>query len=189
MVNFNDLLKSADDAGFSAVPPDEYDVEVVKAEAKVSSTSQRNMIVVQLKILAGPHAGKSVFNNFVITTDNPNALGFFFRNMAALGLERTYFESNPPLAQVAAALVGRKATVKVSVREWNGSERNQVDSIKKLAGVGGATPFIPGVVVPQQMATTPPLPPAPVMGTVAPPAAPPAVTDPVPAAEPPVVPF
>jgi hypothetical protein len=156
-VNFNDLLKAADDAGFGTVPADEYEVEVAKAEASKTGTGKQK-IAVQFKIIAGPQVGKSVFNDFVITTDNPNALGFFFRHMDALGVPRAIFEQNPPLAQVAAMLVGKRATIAVSIRQWNGADRNQVDGVKRSTGGGGATPFVPGMVVPTPMTSVPPAP-------------------------------
>ena len=176
-VNFNDLLKAADDAGFSVVPANDYDAEVATAEAKTTS-SGKNQIAVRFKITSGPQAGKSVFNNFVISPDNANALGFFFRHMAAMGLEREYFAANPPLAQAAAALVGRKVTITVSVEQWNGQDRNRVNAVKKAGGVTGvgATPFIPGMVTPAPM--IPPAAPAvsipqpPVISDTVPPAAP-----------------
>jgi hypothetical protein len=148
-VNFNDLLKAADDAGFSVVPANEYEAEVATAEAKTTSGG-KNQIVVRFKIIAGPQAGKSVFNNFVISPDNANALGFFFRHMAAMGLEREYFAANPPLSQAAAQLIGRKVTITVSIEQWNGQDRNRVNAIKKAGMVSGvgATPFIPQAMPP-----------------------------------------
>lgn len=163
-VNFNDLLKAADDAGFSIVPASDYEAEVATAEAKTTSTG-KNQIAIRFKILAGPQAGKSVFNNFVISPDNANALGFFFRHMAALGLEREFFAGNPPLNQAAALLVGKRATITVAVEQWNGADRNRVNGVKKsgagLPGVG-ATPFTSVTTPPQvQMPFTPPVVPAP----------------------------
>jgi len=185
-VNFNDLLKAADDAGFSVVPANDYDAEVATAEAKTTS-SGKNQIAVRFKITSGPQAGKSVFNNFVISPDNANALGFFFRHMAAMGLEREYFAANPPLAQAAAALVGRKVTITVSVEQWNGQDRNRVNAVKKAGGATGvgATPFIPGMVTPAPMPVIPPAPPvvapsvpvAPFVPEPVPPLAVPPVTD------------
>jgi Protein of unknown function (DUF669) len=127
-INWNDLRKSADDAGFSVLAAGEYDAMVESAEAKKSS-SGKDMISCRFAVESGPHAGRKVFNQFVISPENANALGFFFRHMAALGLTSDYFEKSPSLETVATDLEGRRCRVTVSIREWNGQERNQVDKI------------------------------------------------------------
>lgn len=189
-LNWGDLIAGADDAGFTAVPAGEYDAIVDTAEvAKTSGNNgaPKDQIKVKFKVESGPHAGKALFNNFVLSPENPNALGFFFRHMAALGLTREYFQGNPPLTQVAAALLGRRCRVKVSVRIWNEEERNQIDKI--LPPVGGVTaapaiaaPGVPAAPVPGYVpapgmvpATTagipaPPVPPTPTAYAAVPPA-------------------
>jgi hypothetical protein len=141
--NFSDLTKAADDAGFTVIPKSDYDLEVVTAEAKQTGTG-KHKISVRFKVISGPYAGKSVFNDFVISPDNGTALGFFFRHMKVLGLDRGYFDTNPPLTAVASSIIGRRCTGSVSIREWQGQERNQLDGIKPLAGnVTGSAPMMP----------------------------------------------
>jgi hypothetical protein len=144
--NWDDLTKAADDAGFEAVPAGEYDVEVATAEAAKTGGNNggtKDKIKVKFKIENGPHAGKSLFNDFVLSPENPNALGFFFRHMAALGLTREYFQGNPSLPVVAAALVGRRCRVKVSIRMWDEQERNQVDKVLPPLGGAAASGIVP----------------------------------------------
>lgn len=148
--NFTDLTKAAEDAGFTVLAKGDYDVEVVTAEAKVTGTG-KPQIAVKLKVIAGPSTGKTLFNNFVITKENANALGFFFRHMAAFGLPIDYFNTNPPLAQVASQLVGKRATVSVSIRQWQGTDRNQVDGVKPLNGAGA----LPGTGIPSALGALP----------------------------------
>lgn len=138
-INWQDLQQAAADAGFSVLPNDEYDVSVATAEAKKTSTG-KDMIAVRFKVESGPHEGQSVFNQFVLSPENGNALGFFFRHMGALGLDKEYFAAMPALTQVAAALVGRRCRVKVSTRVWNDQERNQVDGVMPPVGGPGAPP-------------------------------------------------
>lgn len=137
--SFGDLLKAAEDAGFSNCPPGIYDVRIVAGEAKQTS-AQKDMIVVKFEIIGGPHGGRKVPNNFVISPENANALGFFFRHMRALGLDSVYFTKNPSPAQVAADLVGRECRIEVGTRVWNGEEREDVKKIMApLAGVAGVS--------------------------------------------------
>lgn len=136
--SFADLLKAAEDAGFSNCPPGTYDVKVVAGEAK-STSAGKDMIVVKFEIVGGPHGGRKVPNNFVISPENANALGFFFRHMRAMGLDSAYFSKNPSPAQLAADLVGRTCRIEVGTRVWNGEER---EDVKKILAPGGVTPGV-----------------------------------------------
>jgi hypothetical protein len=156
--NWSDLQQAADDAGFTVLSPRKgADAEVVDATFKKTANG-KDQYAVRFKLLGGPDDGKSVFNNFVISPDNANALGFFFRHMAALGLTREYFASNPPKEAVAKALVGRRCRLDISIRTWNDQDRNQVDNV--LPPIGGATTVSPAVGGPYPSVpdATPPIP-------------------------------
>lgn len=137
--NFADLMKAAADAGFSNCPPGTYDVKVIAGEAKTTSAG-KDMIVLKFEIVGGPNAGRKVTNNFVISPENANALGFFFRHMAAMGLDNAYFGQNPAPAQVASDLVGRTCQIEVGTRVWNGEER---EDVKKILRSGSGAPTAP----------------------------------------------
>lgn len=160
---FSDLLKAAEDAGFSNCPPGTYDARVAEGTAKTTSAG-KDMIVVKFEIIGGPHGGRKVPNNFVISPENANALGFFFRHMRAMGLDAAYFSQNPSPQKVAADLVGKTCRIEVGTRVWNGEEREDVKKI--LAPVSGAeTPAAPApAVVPAVDASKP----APVADPMAP---------------------
>lgn len=183
VIDFGQLMKEAGE-GFQPVPTGPYNAEVTKATATTSSTG-KPMIKVTLRIVGGPHEGRQLFDQFVITAGNPNALAFFFEHMAAFGLDRAYFAQNPPMESVAAALVGRQVMVSVGVREFKGADRNEVQAYKPIAGgqVGvpvAATPtgFGPGAAAPAPVPQVAPAPaPAPVP-------APPAPAAPAPAPQP-----
>lgn len=138
--NFSDLLRAAQDAGFSNTPPGTYDVTVIESEARQTSAG-KDMIVVKFQIVGGPHNGRKVPNNFVISPENATALGFFFRHMRALGLDDEYFGQNPSPQQVAAALIGRNCRIEVGTRTWNGEEREDVKKIMPSV-VGQTTPVV-----------------------------------------------
>jgi hypothetical protein len=126
--HFSDLLKAAEDAGFSNCPPGTYDVRVVEGVAKTTSAG-KDMLVVKFEIIGGPHGGRKVSNNFVISPENANALGFFFRHMRAMGLDNAYFSQNPTPQKVAADLVGKTCRIEVGIRVWNNEEREDVKKI------------------------------------------------------------
>lgn len=141
-VHWNDAIASADDAGFNVLPASEYDVYIESAEYKPTSNDKASYVV-RFKVESGPHEGQSIFNNFVVSPENSNALGFFFRHMEAMGLPRSFFASEPSHEAITSALVKRRCRVKVSIREYNGQDKNQVDRV--MPPIGDAPPSASGM--------------------------------------------
>jgi hypothetical protein len=150
-----DLIKAAEDAGFSLIPNATYDVKVAAAEAKTTAKG-KDMISLKYEITTGPHAGRKVSNNFVISPESPVALGFFFREMKAMGLDHAYFGANPAMNAVAANLVGKTCRIELGTKMWNGEERNEV--VKVLAPAGGVAPSPMAAVAPQPQPVAQPAP-------------------------------
>lgn len=143
-VPWSDLQKAAGEAGFDPVPAGTYDVVIDTAQAKTAATG-KNMIAVKFKVENGPQQGKTIFNQFVLSPDSANALAFFFRHMTALGLGEAYFAAQPPLERVAGDLIGRRCQVQVSIRQWQGTDRNQVEAVAPPVGGPGAAPAPAGL--------------------------------------------
>lgn len=146
-VSWGSLRKTAEDAT-RPLPPDWYDVTVVKAEFKVASTGN-NMIAATLEVDSGPHTTRRLFTNFVLSVDNGFALGMFFRNMGTFGLDDAFFTGiqQYPVEQgmemIAQALLNRSVRTKVGIRKWQGQDRNECVEFAARAGGG---PVAPGVV-------------------------------------------
>ncbi len=191
--DFKKLLQDAKAGG--AWPLGDYDFEVADANVKVSGNGSGNeMLVTKLRCLVGPYAGKHITNNFVLTIDNPTALGIFFRHMAAFGLDDNFFaqigEGN--LAPAAQALKGRRARITIGHRQWNGGTQNDVKAVNPLTD--GLSNTLPGAVAgsppppppaqamtpPPPPSTPPPPPPPPPPAMATPPSAPPPPPPPVP---------
>ena len=138
MVNFKDLMDAAG-GSFEPLPKGPVDAVVTAAEATKTSNG-KTMYKMTWSVLTGPNANRKVWGNQVISPESPSALGFFFRQMAALGLDADYFSGNPSEEQVAKDLVGRQATLMLDQKEYQGTLRNEIKDIRKLAGVlpGGA---------------------------------------------------
>lgn len=174
-MNWQDLITQAEEGGgFDALPEGPYEAVVSDAVAK-NATTGKQMIVATFDITAGPYKGRKVWNNFVISKDNPNALKWFFQHMKALGLGADFFAHNPSLEAVAAQLKGKTCTLQVAQKTYQGETRNEV---KKITSSGGA-PASPGgfgtaAPTPTPQAETPTPTPAPTPETPAQ-GAPPAV--------------
>lgn len=139
--DFEELLGIAKEAGFTTVPPGTYHVEVDRAEYVLTKTG-KPMFKVMYRLIPGMNGEVkgTVWTNIVISKENPVAMMFFFKNMAAMGLPESWFRTKPTMEQVAEALVGRPCRIKVVQSTYNDEPKAEVKSI--LAPVGG-----PGVGV------------------------------------------
>lgn len=173
--SWQELLNEAGDGGgtFDVMPDGDYDFVIKEAKAQTASTG-RQMYVIKAEIQGGPHNGRLVWHNFVLSHDNPAALGFFFRHMAVLGLTADYFKQNPADHHVADALVGRRFRGQLGTRKWQGQDKNEIKAFFPASGAGlGAPPQV----------SAPPAPPiAPAPAPAAPPPPPPTFAAPPPAA-------
>jgi hypothetical protein len=188
-IDFAKALRDAKGASYEALPSGDYDVEVAQADATRAS-SGKPMIKAQMSVLFGPHQGRRVFNNFVLSLENPQAVAIFFRHMRSFGLTDEFFASlgtASGLEPVASALQGRRARLTLGQREWNGEPRNEVNAVKPYTGAPavagpGSHPAGPGAgpgaAAPPPLATPPVAPPAPPVA----PSAPPPVAQPAPVA-------
>jgi len=156
VIDWGALMNEAATAS-AALPAGDYDMIIVDAQYKAASTG-RPMYIVKFKVETGPHAGRGVKNNFVVTVDNATALRIFFRQMTALGLDANFFASNPAPELVAQSLINRRALVTLSVRKYRGEDTNDVDNVaapRAAAGapLGGQAPAAPPLgMQPQQFA-------------------------------------
>lgn len=145
------LRQTADDAT-RPVPEGEYDLTVTKSEVKTASTGSK-MIALTLRVEGGPSNGKNIFNNLVLSLENQFALARWFRTLDAFGLDSNWFSANSPsLEQVAATLLGLHIRGTVSIRQWQGQDRNEITGFAPaqsgsnrppLSTTVGGTPGVP----------------------------------------------
>lgn len=142
-LNWGDLAKDATASGnFEPLPDGDYDFKVLEAETKVTS-SGKTMFVVKAEVQTGAHAKRLVWDNLVISPENPNALGFFFGKMKALGLDKSFFDTNPSTEQILRAMANRTFRAQVGSRVYNGDTRNELKKYYPAAASGpsfGAAP-------------------------------------------------
>ncbi len=134
-MDWNELQKQAEEA-FAVIPKGEYPFTIVES-SHVKASTGKDMIKIKGRIDGGPQHNRTFFNNFVLVPDNPQSMGFFFRNMKALGLGPEFFNTQPNLGQVADALSGRSAIAVLDIRQYQGQDQTDVKSIKPPVGIGG----------------------------------------------------
>ncbi len=177
-LNWGDLISEAGDVGYEPLPDGDYDLKIVEANAKVTQTG-KTMFAVKAQVTTGAHAKRLVWDNLVVSTDNPNALAIFFRKMGALGLGRDFFSTNPSNAQIEQALVDRPFRGQVGSRTWQGQKKNEIKAYYSANPANAVAASAPpaAAAAPPAAAPAPPTAPAPA------PAAPVAAPEAAPVAE------
>jgi hypothetical protein len=131
LIDWGALIEQVGDS-LQPLPQNDYMCQVVDAQYKPAN-SGRPMWVVRFKVLDGPYAGRTLFNNYVLSKDNPNAMQFFFRHMNAFGADKNFFATQPTPNAIAEKIKtngpgGSGAIVKLNVgtKMYNGETRNEV---------------------------------------------------------------
>ena len=126
-VNYGELIGSAaEPEDYTPLPKDIYGIQVESAEVKQTRTG-KVMYKLTLVVAAGQFQGRKLWANLVVSPESPQALGFFFRDMAALGADAEFFRTNPSEADVCARIVNQFAKVRVDFQK-DDPTRNEVKS-------------------------------------------------------------
>lgn len=105
--NWADLLDSADDStDYSPLPEGDYNLVITESELVQSQTGKTGFKTVS-EVLDGEYQGRKVFNTMYVSPESPKAMGMFFRQMGALGLDAEYFRAEPGDEQISDDLLGQ----------------------------------------------------------------------------------
>lgn len=116
--NWAELMKEASEApqksGFTPLEPGIYSF-VVKEPATIGKTNNGDdKFTINPSVEAGERANARVFHSFNVITSNPGVLQrYFFDDLAKLGLDASFFNTNPSNEQIAKALQGKRFTAEV----------------------------------------------------------------------------
>ena len=155
--SWSSLLAEAGDSAqdFTVLPASDYDVKIIKAEAKLASTG-KIMFAITCEVTSGPYAKRRLWSNLVVSPANPTALGIFFRQMNAIGIDPKFFTSNPSDDQVAAALLNKEFRAQVAVKPYQGSDKNEIKGyFPKTSASNEAAIPPPPIIVPAATAPAP----------------------------------
>lgn len=164
-MSFKDLREQADNT--DVLPAAKY-VAIARSAKASKSQNGKDMVNVLFEVQGGARAGAPVYNNFVISPENPNALNFFFRHMRSLGVQDAVIDALRSTDELATHIVAaaRPVILTLSIRKWQGEDRNQVDTIEPH---NGALPAAAAVGLPAPAVAAPAVvPPAPVAVPAAP---------------------
>jgi hypothetical protein len=160
-INWGEMLETSGGA-FEPLPKSTYNVLVKTSEA-TKTTTDKLMFKVIFTVDGGPYNGRTLYHNIVVSPENPNAMRMFFLNMKTFGLDADFFSMEPMPEQIAAAMIGRAATVAVDHRLYQGQWRENVKTLMPRAGGPVNIGAMSGMPVPggAQMPAAPAIMPAP----------------------------
>jgi hypothetical protein len=170
-------MKKAAESGasFEVLEAGNYVAKIIESEYKSSSTG-KPQIKTRWEVIQGPKAGfKGLWQYFTLTTDNPNALAIFYRQMSALGITQEFFQSlstvDPETAMkhIAGALLNAVAQIKVKVDvEYNNNKIERINPVPPEAGLVSTPSTDPFAAAATAAPVVAPTAPAPVAATEAP---------------------
>jgi hypothetical protein len=141
-VNFAELLKQAGTAAtsnnYEPLPDGDYELKVIEAQATTTQTGKL-MFKVTNEVQGGAHDKRRVWDQLVITADNPKAMNMFFMKANAMGLGKAFWEANPTPAQVEQAMQGRSFRGTLGTRTYNGNQSNEIKKYFPSQGAVAAT--------------------------------------------------
>jgi len=130
-LNFNGAGQDAMD-DFSVVPPDTYNVQIVKSEVVPTKKKDGTLLKTQFKVIDGKFKGRIIFGQYNLTNPNPQAVEISKKQMKTLcdaigkpdGVKDSNELHNVPLQ------------IKVSVKaaEGNYAEQNEIKFYSKYDG-------------------------------------------------------
>jgi len=152
--SWSDLLEQAEAEGFSGKLIDQgtYTATVEQTNTGTTQNGKAQAGIMWRIDDGGPFDRATVWDNVVLTPDNPKAMKVFFSKWAAMGISTDVFKTLPEGASALAALAdlvkGVRCEIKVSHREWNGETKMNVFPQKVVTSSPAASVDSPAAAVP-----------------------------------------
>jgi hypothetical protein len=121
-VDFN----SVEDTGFEALPKGMYPCIISECEFTYSQSSGNPMWTLQLEVAEGEYAGRKLFNHLVFAG---KGMGITKQNLGRIKPELLESPFSPDDEEVIAGMLGLEVKAKVTVRKYEGEDRNNVNGL------------------------------------------------------------
>jgi len=129
MVDFN----SVEDVSFEALPRGMYPCVISDCEFTYSQSSGNPMWTLQMELTDGEYAGRKLYSHMVFAG---KGLPITKRQLTRIAPELLEGPFNPEDSEVIASMLGREVKAKVSVRKYEGEDRNNVQDLFPNDGGG-----------------------------------------------------
>lgn len=127
---------------------------VIKDVTSVRNSKNNPMLKVKAVVESGVYAGRMLNTNMNFSPDSPTAQKILFSQFDTLGLGEQFFDGltkaglddDNSWGVIARELVGRRATVIVGTREWQGQQREEINAwLPPIGQPNRAAVFNPGL--------------------------------------------
>ena len=164
-MNLNQNLANTEEYGtYRPLPPDDYRVRVIDDQVR-ETRSGENRLTFTYEVLDGPYAGRQIFDGFSLWSSNSKAVSVAQSRLKSLAIACRH--RNPNFIADSSELVGKTLVVRTAIREYNGSEYEDVKKYIPEGAPAAAPQPVPSASSPRA-AQTPPPPPAPAQGAALP---------------------
>lgn len=119
-------LSTVEDTGFEALPKGMYSCTIAECEFTYSQSSGNPMWTIQLEVNEGEHAGRKLFNHLVFAG---KGLPITKQNLSRIAPELLAGPFDPQDPEVIGSLLGRGVKAKVTIRKYEGTDRNNVQGL------------------------------------------------------------
>jgi hypothetical protein len=122
VVDFN----TVEDTSFEALPKGMYPCQIAECEFTYSQSSGNPMWTLQLEVSEGEFAGRKLFNHLVFAG---KGLGITKQNLARIKPDLLESPFDPTDEEVIASMLGLAVKARVTVRKYEGEDRNNVQGL------------------------------------------------------------
>lgn len=124
VIDWNDV----EDSSFEALPKGIYPCVIADCEFTYSQSSGNPMWTLQLEVSEGEYAGRRLFTHLVFSS---KALPITKQNLARIKPELLEGPMDPADEEVIASMLGTPVKAKVTIRKYEGEDRNNVAGLYK----------------------------------------------------------
>lgn len=122
VVDFN----AVEDTGFEALPKGMYPCVISECDFTYSQSAGNPMWTLQLEVSEGEYAGRKLFNHLVF---KGAGLGITKQNLGRIRPDLLESAFDPSDEEVIASMLGLGVKAKVTVRKYEGEDRNNVNGL------------------------------------------------------------
>lgn len=122
VVDFNQV----EDTAFEALPKGMYPCTIAECEFTYSQSSGNPMWTMQLEVAEGEYAGRKLFNHLVFAG---KGLGITKQNLSRIKPDLLEGPFDPSDEEVIASMLGLGVKARVTVRKYEGEDRNNVQGL------------------------------------------------------------
>ena len=165
-MNLNQNLAQTEEYGtYKALPPGDYAVRVIDDPVRETRAGE-SRLTFTYEVIDGPYAGRQIFDGFSLWSSNPKAVSVAQSRLKSLAIACRH--RNPNYIADSSELLGKELIVRTAIREYNGSEYEDVKKYIPMEGPAQAPAQSAPAAAPRRSAATPPPPPAPAQGAALP---------------------